>query len=109
MSPTSASVPTRFNPVQPQAASAAVAPVAAVAAPVPVAVAPTEEVLMLIRQLESITQNMQSSVPEKQYIENDKKMKILYDKLTNGQVEPEVFAILQRVCFFWDCDCCNFL
>jgi hypothetical protein len=57
----------------------------------------TAEVLLLIQQLESITQNIQSGVPEKHYTENLKKMKILYDKLTNGQVEPEVVAILQRV------------
>ena len=89
--PASANVPTRFNPVQAQVAAAA-----APAAPAP-AVA-TAEVLLLIQQLESITQNIQSGVPEKHYTENLKKMKLLYDKLTNGQVEPEVVAILQRVC-----------
>ena len=57
----------------------------------------TAEVLLLIQQLESITLNIQSGVPEKHYTDNLKKMKILYDKLTNGQIEPEVVGILQRV------------
>jgi len=53
---------------------------------------------LLIQQLESITQNIQAGVPEKHYADNSKKMKILYDKLTNGQIEPEVVGILHRVC-----------
>lgn len=89
--PASASAPTRFNPVQPQAAAVAAAP--APAAPV----VATAEVLLLIQQLESITLNIQSAVPEKHYTDNLKKMKILYEKLTNGQIEPDVVVILQRV------------
>ena len=73
--------------------AAAVAPAAAAPAP------PSAEVLLLIQQLESITQNIQVGVPEKHYADNSKKMKILYDKLTNGQIEPEVVGILQRVRF----------
>jgi protein transport protein SEC31 len=96
--PASANVPTRFTPVQPQAAAAAV--VAAAVAPAAAAPAPpSAEVLLLIQQLESITQNIQVGVPEKHYADNSKKMKILYDKLTNGQIEPEVVGILQRVRF----------
>jgi hypothetical protein len=64
-----------------------------VAAPLP----PSGEVLLLIQQLESITQNIQAGVPEKHYADNSKKMKILYDKLTNGQIEPEVVGILHKV------------
>ncbi len=77
--------------MQPQAAAVAAAP--APAAPV----VATAEVLLLIQQLESITLNIQSAVPEKHYNDNLKKMKILYDKLTNGQIEPDVVVILQRV------------
>ena len=93
--PASANVATRFTPAQPQAAAAAVVAAApAAAAPAP----PPGEVLLLIQQLESITQNIQAGVPEKHYADNSKKMKILYDKLTNGQIEPEVVGILHRVC-----------
>jgi protein transport protein SEC31 len=106
--PASANVPTRFVPVQPQAAVAPVAAAAAapaVSAPAP----PSPEVLLLIQQLESITQNIQVGVPEKHYADNAKKMKILYDKLTNGQIEPEVLGILQRVCFVrCPCSICSF-
>ena len=62
--------------------------------------------MLLIQQLESISQNIQSAVQPKHYADNEKKMKVLYDKLTNGQVEADVVAILHRVRFVAICSCC---